>query len=162
MCHADQRNDRICAESRKAMIIRPWKKEDIASLVKIEQLCFSDPFSVEILESEFQNPLCVYLVLEENEEILGYGGYCAVLDEADIMTIGVLPKEQGKGFGRKLLDELLRVAKEQNVHSVWLEVRVSNEPAISLYKSFGFQEMGRRKGYYQDNGEDALTMLKEI
>lgn len=144
------------------MIIRPWKKEDLPILAKVEEECFSDPYTLSMLESEFSSPVTTYFVLEENGEILGYGGYGAVLDAADIMTIGILPKARRRGLGRCLLDQLIESMAEKEVKKVWLEVRVSNAPAIALYKESGFREMGIRKEYYADNREDALTMMKEI
>ncbi len=144
------------------MMIRPWIGEDLPVLAEVEKECFSDPYSLNMLTEEFESPHTVYLVVEENGEILGYGGYSAVLDEADIMTIGIIPKARGLGLGQMLLEKLISHAKEQEIKKMWLEVRVSNLPAITLYKKLGFCEIGIRKEYYANNREDALTMMKEI
>lgn len=82
----------------------------------------------------------------------------SVADELQLLDMGVLPEERRKGYGRALLGELLRFAQRERKRLLLLEVRQSNEPAIRLYRSLGFETAGVRRGYYSDTGEDALEM----
>jgi ribosomal-protein-alanine N-acetyltransferase len=101
---------------------------------------------------------------EEGEEIRGYAVLRPVLDEAELLSIGVAAGQQRKGLGRSILREMLGVALEKNMHRVFLEVRPSNTAALALYRSTGFGEIGVRRGYYQNaNGsEDAITMAYDL
>jgi ribosomal-protein-alanine N-acetyltransferase len=97
-------------------------------------------------------------------EILGYAVLMPVLDEAELLNIGVAAALQRKGLGRAMLREILDVAREMNMLRVFLEVRPSNVAAIALYRSAGFGENGMRRGYYQNasGSEDAITMACEL
>ena len=77
---------------------------------------------------------------------------------SQIMNVAVDTEYRGKGYGNLLIEEFIREAKSRNLDTMSLEVRVSNEPAIKLYEKYGFEVQGRRKKYYQDNGEDAYIM----
>ena len=94
--------------------------------------------------------------------LIGYGGISRLGRtppfEYEIHTIGVDPEYQRRGIGRRLLDELLTIADGAVVH---LEVRTDNEPAIALYRSVGFTEVGLRRRYYRVSGADAFTMRRE-
>ena len=102
-----------------------------------------------------------YLVAEDGEDVVGYGGLIAYPDEAHIATIGVTAKRQGEGIGARLLDELLAEADRRSP-VVLLEVRADNELAQELYRRRGFTEIGRRRGYYQPSGTDAVVMKREL
>lgn len=95
-------------------------------------------------------------------ELVGYGGISRLGRtppfEYEIHTIGVDPEYQGRGIGRRMLDELLNIADGGVVH---LEVRTDNEPAIALYRSVGFTQVGLRRRYYRISGADAYTMRRE-
>lgn len=93
-----------------------------------------------------------------SEEVQGYGGIWYDGVDAELMTIGVARSAQRAGIGRALLCELLDSARQQGARRMLLEVRVDNEPAQAMYKSFGFMPMGLRKHYYQPEDVDALTM----
>jgi len=101
---------------------------------------------------------------EECGEIRGYAVLMPVLDEAELLDIGVAAGQQRKGLGRAMLLEMLDMACERNMLRVFLEVRASNTAALALYRSAGFGEIGVRRGYYQNaNGrEDAITMACEL
>jgi len=101
---------------------------------------------------------------EERGEIRGYAVLRPVLDEAELLSIGVSALHQHKGLGRAMLRELLDIAREHNMLRVFLEVRASNAAAIALYRSTGFDKIGMRRGYYQNaNGsEDAITMACDL
>ena len=101
---------------------------------------------------------------ERQNEIRGYAVLMPVLDEAELLTIGVAEGQQRQGLGRAMLREMLEFAREKNMRRVFLEVRSSNNAALALYRSSGFGEIGVRRGYYQNaNGSgDALTMACEL
>jgi len=90
--------------------------------------------------------------------LLGYGGFWHIADEAHISTIAVHPDWRGHKLGELLIWVMIREAIEQGARSVTLEVRISNTVAIRLYRKYGFEIVGRRRGYYRDNGEDAHVM----
>lgn len=136
----------------------------LEDIVLIEQLSFSIPWSKDSIRNELQsNTRAVYLAaVDEKGQAIGYIGMWDILGEGHITDIAVHPKFRRKGIAAKLLNEIIHCAKKRNIKSLTLEVRKSNIPAISLYKKYGFVEYGTRKGYYQDNGEDAIIMWKYL
>lgn len=139
--------------------IRPMAQADLAAVEEIEQASFSMPWPEDAFEQELTNPCAHYLVLEEDGQILAMGGMWLILGEGQITTIAVRPDCRGKGYGRAVLRALLKAADDELfVRDMSLEVRPSNTVARSLYESMGFVVEGRRKHYYEDNGEDALIM----
>ena len=107
---------------------------------------------------EFQNELAEYVVGELDKKIVAYAGAWVSFDQAEVMHIAVEPELRGQGIGTLIFAELIKAVKERGATSITLEVRPSNVAAIKLYESFGLKSVGRRKGYYLDNGEDALIM----
>lgn len=103
------------------------------------------------------------MALELHRDILGFTIYECVVDECTLLNIAVNPAAQGHGYGRQLLRESLQML-DQNIVRVFLEVRVSNEPALQLYQSEGFIEIGQRKNYYPSiNGrEDARVFELDL
>jgi ribosomal-protein-alanine N-acetyltransferase len=100
-------------------------------------------------------------VLRKDEEIVGYGGMWRMHDEAHVTTIGVRRDLQHSGYGRVIFAGLVQAAYDMGAKWVTLEVRTSNENAIKMYEGFGFKVIGRRPGYYTDNGEDAIVMWSD-
>ena len=143
------------------MIIVKMNKNHIAQIAELEKLCFNDPWSQNSIASELGNKLSLWLVAEENGNVLGYVGSQTVLGETDMMNIATHPDYRKKGIGTSLINALIDVLAEQGSHSLMLEVRASNDPAISVYKKLGFDEIGRRKNYYRNPKEDALILRKE-
>lgn len=137
--------------------IRPWIREDIPTVSALEKDCFSDPWSTADFEGAFDSAVTEGLVLMHDGQLIGYALLASVLEDADVANVAVAPSYRKKGFGKTLLKALLDRAKEKGVLRVFLEVRVSNAPAIALYKSFGFESVNVRKRYYPD-GEDAFLM----
>ncbi len=99
--------------------------------------------------------------LKEYRWVAGFVGYWHVVDEAHISTIAVHPKWRGSGVGEQLLRATLEHALSLGAQMATLEVRVSNAAAQNLYRKYHFEEVGRRKNYYRDNGEDAVLMTAE-
>lgn len=143
------------------MEIRQMKKEDILQLAELEKLCFSDPWSVSAFEYELKNLLSLWLVAADGETVAGYVGSQTVMDESDMMNIAVAPAYRRQGIAEQLIASLIEGLQQRQSHCLTLEVRVSNEPAISLYHKLGFLQVGRRPGYYRNPREDALILRKE-
>ena len=133
----------------------------VAQIAELEKICFSDPWSENSVASELNNPLSVWLVAEENGIVCGYVGSQTVLDETDMMNIAVHPDFRRKGIAAALIAELGRLLKERGSRILRLEVRESNAPAISLYETMGFTQLGLRKNYYRNPKENALILGKE-
>jgi [ribosomal protein S18]-alanine N-acetyltransferase len=147
---------------RQPIEIRPARPDDLAALVRLERQCFAAPWSEESLRFDLMDhPEARYLVACNPEgSVVGYAAYWRTLDEAMITNVAVAPDWRGRGVGRRLLDALVRQAVDEKLSGLTLEVRPSNQPARRLYEAAGFTAIGLRKGYYADNGEDAIIMQK--
>ena len=143
------------------MKIVKMTKEHVLPVTELEKQCFSSPWSENSISGELTNPLSLWLVAVEGDTVCGYVGSQAVLGEADMMNLAVLPSCRRQGVGRLLVTELVEALKGAGNHCLTLEVRASNTPAIALYASMGFSEVGRRPRYYTKPEEDALILRKE-
>lgn len=143
------------------MIITKMMECHVPQIAELEKLCFNDPWSQNSIASEVNNKLSLWLVAVENEQVVGYVGSQTVLGETDMMNIAVHPEYRKKGIATALITQLISTLAQQGSHSLMLEVRASNDPAISVYKSLGFVEVGRRRNYYRNPREDALILRKE-
>lgn len=141
--------------------IRKMTPPDLPRVVEVERACFGERWSLAAFQNELANPQSSYFVGLESGQIVAYAGYWLILEEAHITTIGTDPAHQGCGFGARMLLHLIEHAARAEAHWLTLEVRVSNEAAIGMYEKFGFTSLGRRRGYYHDNHEDALVMWTE-
>lgn len=137
------------------------RHEDLIDVVPIERLCFGDRWSVQSFANEIENPASTYFVAREGDTLVGYAGYWLILDEAHITTIATHPQWQRRSIGEQMLLTLIDSAQAKGAKWLTLEVRVSNAAAQKLYAKYGFTALGRRRGYYQDDGEDALVMWTE-
>ncbi|HOF41848.1 MAG TPA: ribosomal protein S18-alanine N-acetyltransferase [Candidatus Hydrogenedentes bacterium] len=135
---------------------------DLDAILDIELEAYPEPWSREMFREEIRNNRSYFYVMQLNGELAGYGGFWLVLDEAHITSVTVRTDLRGQGLGRTLTRHLLDAAKEAGAHIATLEVRESNMRAQNLYKTFGFRQIGRRKGYYSKSGEDAIVMLLEL
>lgn len=143
------------------MIIEQMNKSHVLQIAQLESMCFNDPWSVNSIASELGNKLSVWLVAIENDNVVGYVGSQTVLGETDMMNIATHPDHRGKGIATSLIKELITELTLRKSRSLMLEVRVSNDTAIRLYRNLGFAEVGCRKNYYRNPKEDALIMRKE-
>ncbi|MBT8438251.1 MAG: ribosomal protein S18-alanine N-acetyltransferase [Gammaproteobacteria bacterium] len=139
------------------------EQEDLEQVMDIEELCYSHPWTHGIFSDCLRVGYCCW-VMELDGDIIGYGVMSVAAGEAHILNICILPDFQGRGLGRKILARLLLLAKDHNVDTVFLEVRINNRVAQVLYESEGFNEIGQRHGYYPaENGrEDALVFAKVL
>ncbi|TMD93009.1 MAG: ribosomal-protein-alanine N-acetyltransferase [Chloroflexi bacterium] len=144
------------------LVIERMREEDIAQVQAIEREIFLTPWPKNAYHRELsQNRQASYIVLRREGEIVGYGGLWKVGDEAHVTTIGVRAVDQHHGLGRALFAALVQRAYVLGARWITLEVRNSNDHAIRLYEAFGFKVIGRRRGYYTDNGEDAIIMWSD-
>lgn len=141
-------------------MIRRMEVSDIPSVADMEKMYFSVPWSEAGLLESLNMENYLFLVVEEAGEIAGYAGLSVILDEGDITNIVIDERHRGRGLGRELLERLLEAGAGRGANAFTLEVRASNEAAIQLYKSMGFEEEGIRKGFYEKPKEDALIMWK--
>lgn len=142
--------------------IRRMKAGDVDEVTAIEAATFARPWSRDSFLREMEkNPAARYLVAEKDGRIIGYAGAWVILDECHITNIAVAEGERGRGTGRKLTEALMRYVSNLGAAYATLEVRVSNVRAQHLYASLGFVSVGKRKRYYEDNGEDAFLMVCE-
>ena len=133
----------------------------VEAVANLEIVCFSYPWSITSIGSEVNNPLSLWIVAVDGEQVVGYVGSQSVLGWADMMNLAVAPEYRRLGVGEKLVTELISQLKDNKVTCLTLEVRLSNASAISLYYKLGFVEVGRRPGYYHNPREDALILRKE-
>ena len=140
----------------------PMNETHVAPIAQLEKICFSDPWSKRSIAYELTNPLSAWFVAVEDGVVLGYVGSQAVLDEADMMNIAVSPEARRRGIAQGLVETLVAALKEKEVRCLTLEVRASNDPAITLYHKLGFTQVGRRPNYYRNPKEDALILRKEF
>lgn len=143
------------------MTINPMKEDHVAQVAALERQCFADPWSEGSIASELCNPLSLWLIAEEDGIVCGYVGSQTVLDETDMMNIAVRPDRRRRGIAAALISELVRLLKARGSYILRLEVRQSNAPAIALYETMGFTQLGLRKNYYRNPKENALILGKE-
>src|SRR5699024_5666823 len=138
---------------------------DLEAMARIEQELFSEesPWSLDVFRAELANPRNYYVTLRVAGQLQGYAGIALNGPTADpeweVHTMALSPEQQGKGYARLLMDKLFEPLQVIG-GPVYLEVRDGNAPAVGLYESYGFEGTGRRKGYYQPSGADALTMFR--
>ena len=136
-------------------------QDHVSQIAELEQICFSMPWSENAITSELTNPLSLWLVAIDNQKVVGYVGSQSVMGEADMMNIAVSEEYRRKGIGEALVSQLISALSERDVFSLSLEVRATNQSAISLYMKMGFEKVGCRPGYYKNPKEDAFIFRKE-
>lgn len=146
-------------------VVRPMRWWDIDGVMPIEQELFgSEAWSLTMFWSELAEPASRWYVVVDGDregELAAYAGLCAFTeDEAYVQTIAVAPPYQRRGLGRLLLRSLLAEASRRGCRRLDLEVRADNPVAEHLYRSHGFEVIGRRRGYYQPSGTDAFVLSR--
>ena len=144
------------------MVIREMQIEDIEAVEAVDKACFSVPWQQTAFLSFLMREGTVFLVAEEDNEIIGYLGIATAYDESDVLKIVVLQEHRRKGAAGALLENAFDKIRAMGVKKNYLEVRVSNAPAISLYRKYGYTDVGIRRNYYTKPVEDALVMEKDI
>ena len=150
-----------CQDKAKIRV-RIAKSSDLDDIYVLYVQTFATPWSKEALSYDIlENDNAFVIVAEYEGEFAGYADIWTVLDEADLNSIAVRVDFRRKGIGDAIMLAMTEMLSANGVATINLEVRVSNMPAIKLYKKYGFNECGVRPGYYLDNGEDALIMKRE-
>ena len=145
------------------MIFTEMKETHVSQVAELEKLCFgTEAWSEKSVASELNNKLALWLVAEDAGTVWGYVGSQTVMDETDMMNIAVHPDHRNQGIAAGLVANLIDALKARGSHSLMLEVRVSNMPAIALYEKMGFVQVGRRPKYYHNPREDAIILRKGL
>jgi ribosomal-protein-alanine N-acetyltransferase len=156
--------------------LNPLTEALLPAVVELDRQVLGGLWSLDGYQRELESPVSDLLVLQSAPEhhepvsgpasdpmpsVLGFACLWAIADEAHIVTLMVHPIVQGQGLGQALLTALMAQAWQRQLARATLEVRASNQPALCLYEKFGFQQLGQRRNYYQDNGEDALILWRK-
>ncbi len=142
----------------EALRIREANIDDIEAIYRIESESFGSPWSKTLLANEIQSNTSLVLCAVIDGTVVGFGSLMEVYDEIHITNLAVATDHRREGIGRRLLSELINAKSAEQMKDVILEVRISNTSAIALYSSYGFEPLGIRKKYYEDEKEDALVM----
>ena len=151
--------------------LRPLTRSDLRDLVALEQELFGrGAWPYDVMDAELHSLNRYYVGAAEPsvgpigvdavEKLVGYAGV-AVGATAEVMTVGISARAQGRGIGRALMEDLIAACQQRGTEEIFLEVRVDNEPAIGLYRSLGFADVRIRRGYYQPENIDALVMRRK-
>jgi ribosomal-protein-alanine N-acetyltransferase len=143
--------------------LRKLKLRDLGSIEEIERASYPTPWSRSMFAGELAKPssICLGAVDGAQDELVGYLIISRYVDAWHVMNIAVAPAYRRKGIARALMERLFEVTERDARRGYTLEVRVSNDAAISLYEALGFRARGIRRGYYTDNREDALIMWRD-
>ena len=148
---------------KKSVRIVPMTSAYLDEVADLERVCFSTPWSRNMLAEELDNACSAFLVaLDDDDSVVGYAGLLVIADEGYITNVAVRPESRRGGVAGQLLDVFLKFAEANQLAFLTLEVRESNYPAIALYGSRGFLGAGRRKNYYEHPKEDAIIMTREF
>ena len=150
-------------ENRMHVRIVPMNADHLDEVAELERICFSTPWSRNMLAEELENACSAFLVAEDDTgKVAGYAGLQVILDEGYITNVAVRPECRRNGIAGKLLQVFLDFGQANHLAFLTLEVRASNYDAIALYGSRGFRSVGRRKNYYEHPKEDAIIMTREF
>jgi [ribosomal protein S18]-alanine N-acetyltransferase len=146
------------------LALTPLTADLLSQAVALDQRCLGGLWTLEGYQREIDSPNSDLWILQTQGaegESIGLGCLWVILEEAHITVLAIDPRYQRQGLGQALLWALLASAHQRGLEWATLEVRTSNQAAVSLYQKFGFQEVGKRRSYYQDNGEDALILWRK-
>ena len=144
------------------MLIRKMEEQDVSWVARVERENFSMPWSEKAFTDSLKQEEALFLVAEEEGNGLGYIGVYLSFEEGEITNVSVDGTQRNRGIGNALVEQLKKEAKERKVERIFLEVRVSNEPAIHLYEKQGFEKVGCRKNFYEKPREDAWVMMCDL
>ena len=150
-------------ENRMNVRIVPMTADHLDEVAELERICFSVPWSRNMLAEELDNLLSAFLVaLDDSGKVVGYAGVQVILDEGYITNVAVRPECRRQGIAAKLLQVFLDFARANQLAFLTLEVRASNYDAIALYGSRGFRSVGRRKNYYEHPKPFSIARISQI
>lgn len=143
------------------ILINKMTNEDLEKIKENLSKDFDNFWDYEILKEELNSRTSKYIVAKKsNNIIVGFAGIKIILDEAEIMNIVTKKEERHQGIGKLLLNEIIKISKENNIYLINLEVNAKNTIAINLYKKYNFKEVGLRKKYYNGQDDAILMTLK--
>jgi ribosomal-protein-alanine N-acetyltransferase len=147
----------------EAPFCRPMHEGDVRVVMEIERHAYQFHWTEGIFRDCLRVGYCCW-VMELSGAVAGYGIMSLVVGEAHLLNICISPDLQRQGYGRLLLDHFMELARERGAGQMFLEVRLSNAAALSLYQKSGFNEVGMRKNYYpgEKGREDALILAIEL
>ena len=154
-------------EAEPQFLIRRMRPDDLSAMMAIERVAFRNPWSTELVRRELTHEWSTIFVAEEptpdgKTRLLGFSIFWLVQDELHILNVATAPEHRHRGVARAVLNATLEEARDRRCTVATLEVRRSNEPAINLYRSFGFRAVGIRPNYYVEEGEDAIVMVLDL
>ncbi|CAK0763011.1 (ribosomal protein S18)-alanine N-acetyltransferase [Gammaproteobacteria bacterium] len=153
--------------SRRACLtpsrLRPMRSADLEAIMKIEKQAYEFPWTLGMFEDCLRVGYCCW-VCEGHQMLYGYGIMSVGAGECHLFNLCVAPDFQGQGLGRHIMTHLLHLARRHHADTAFLEVRSSNQAALGLYLSMGFNEIGLRRAYYpaQRGREDALMLARSL
>ena len=143
------------------ILINKMTNEDLEKIKDNLSKDFDNFWDYEILKEELNSRTSKYIVAKKsNNIIVGFAGIKIILDEAEIMNIVTKKEERHQGIGKLLLNEIIKISKENNIYLINLEVNAKNTIAINLYKKYNFKVVGLRKKYYNGQDDAILMTLK--
>lgn len=144
------------------LMIRKMRASDVEQIAALEKEIFPDPWSVDSIQETLAQKQALKLVAYEDKKLIGYLFLYYVLEEGEIARIAVCSEYRRKGVGERMLIELQTLCEDNGITRMMLEVRESNEAAISFYIGHGFKTDGVRKKFYKDPAEDGILMSRGI
>lgn len=151
----------VTAQCERTLCLRSMRLHDLTAVLAVERAAYSSPWSQGIFQDSLNaGHYCLVLEQTETHDLIGHGVMMLVADECHLLNVCIHPQRQRRGLGRLLLRRLLAIARQRHAESAFLEVRASNRAGLALYQAEGFNEMGRRRGYYPaaQGREDAILM----
>ncbi|MBQ9750879.1 MAG: ribosomal protein S18-alanine N-acetyltransferase [Clostridia bacterium] len=149
-------------KARKRIYPERLTVDALDGVAELEKLCFSQPWSRKSLELLTNEGIGVGMVCRKDGIVCAYGGMMCAVDEGQITNIATHPDHRRQGYGKAVVEALIRYAKNNHLESISLEVRESNKAAIELYSALGFKVEGKRKDFYTKPTEAALVMVLKV
>jgi len=160
----------MTAGPERTLIVRRMLLADLDAVVEIERAAHKHPWSADLIRRELDHDWSVVLVAIERESIdgavvdrlAGHIIFWLVHDEIHVLNVATAPEFRRRGYGRTLMMEAEARGEPRGAVLSTLEVRKSNEAALTLYRSLGYRQVGLRPRYYADDNEDAIVMVKDL
>ena len=146
------------------LAFRRMREADLPRVMEIERAAFSHPWTEELVRRELGHEFSTVLLAcgGDSGAVQGFAVVWLVHDELHVLNVAVAPEARRRGVARAILDRVEAQGREQGARIAMLEVRRGNAPAIALYRTLGYREVGVRPRYYAEDGEDALVMDKDL
>ena len=157
-----EENRNVTEKKRPRIHPEKMTREVLEGVAALEKLCFNEPWSAKSLELLTNDGIGVGMVCRKDGIVCAYGGMLVAVDEGQITNIATHPDFRRMGYGKAVVEALIKYAKNNRLDSISLEVRESNKAAIDLYSSLGFKVEGKRKDFYTKPTEAALVMVLRI